>query len=275
MGLLGSLFSPNVEKLESNYDIDGLIAALHFRNADVRAKAARALGVLHFRSQVRKAVQPLMELLKDDAAEVREAAAAALGEIGDSTATDLLIPLLQDSNTNVRFASARSLGKLGEAKATESLLKLLDKCDNFGRCVVNNALKRWKSDAGIEQAIVASISVLKERRRLLATEWWQSAAPEMKRCDTCWEQKLSCGQAYLLSSAEVLESEAYIDSAAQSRIWAQGHRVKAVTQALDGLAKRMAEDGIRLMARAGAIAEIRGITNPWLVCNDCLNRYFN
>ncbi len=56
---------------------------------------------------------PLVEALCDPVAEVRLAAAEALGRIGDAGVIPDLIAALQDSDSRVRAAAARSMGELG------------------------------------------------------------------------------------------------------------------------------------------------------------------
>jgi HEAT repeat protein len=56
---------------------------------------------------------PLVEALCDPIAEVRLAAAEALGKIGDTTVIPDLIAALQDSDSRVRAAAARSMGEIG------------------------------------------------------------------------------------------------------------------------------------------------------------------
>ena len=49
-----------------------------------------------------KAVDPLIEALKDENSDVRERAAFALGELGDKRAYKYLVELLNDDNVKVR-----------------------------------------------------------------------------------------------------------------------------------------------------------------------------
>jgi HEAT repeat protein len=65
-----------IEELKNKRDVEGLIAALH--DGDLREAAEEALVSLG-----PQAVEPLVTLLRDDEWNVREAAAEALGKIGD------------------------------------------------------------------------------------------------------------------------------------------------------------------------------------------------
>jgi HEAT repeat protein len=80
--------------------------ALQDDNADKRAKAVRALGLLPRNAEAEKAA---IAALKDDKTSVRLAAAAALGSIHDAKATSELEKVLDDSEPVVVLAVANSL----------------------------------------------------------------------------------------------------------------------------------------------------------------------
>ncbi len=95
MSFLRGLLKPNVDKLQSKGDVRGLIKALH-----------------------------------DKESAVREAAAEALGKIGDAGAVEPLIQALTDGNQNVRARAASALEKIGDSRAVEPLIAALDRQDN-------------------------------------------------------------------------------------------------------------------------------------------------
>lgn len=68
------------------------------------------------------AVDPLNLALKSEDKVVRQAAAKALGEIGDSRAVDPLIIALKSENQEVAWAAAEALGKIGDARAIDPLI---------------------------------------------------------------------------------------------------------------------------------------------------------
>lgn len=118
------MFKPNVEKLKEKRDVKGLINALSHKDWGVRNGAAEAL-----RKIGKPAVEPLIQLLKDESAGVlQEKAAGILGEIGDTRAVEPLILVLEnDLNLCIlRQAAAESLGKIRDQRAVESLIKVLD-----------------------------------------------------------------------------------------------------------------------------------------------------
>jgi HEAT repeat protein len=67
-------------------------------------------------------VEPLTGLLNDSDSELRRRAVLALGEIGDTRATDPLISALNDTDENVRDQTFRALGNMKDIKAVEILI---------------------------------------------------------------------------------------------------------------------------------------------------------
>jgi HEAT repeat protein len=160
---------PNIWKLQASKDVDGLIAALQHRDADIRKRSAAALRVLgstkaifaldraiarEMETDVRdhlvaalehldqdnlvdtlvksKNVAGLIEILYSSRADDIYKAAQALGDLGDRLATEGLVmvfrsPLMPD---NVRLAAAEALLKLESAPAVVTLLGALRK-DNW------------------------------------------------------------------------------------------------------------------------------------------------
>jgi HEAT repeat protein len=98
-----------------------LIKKLKHLDKQVRIQTANKLSTL----KDSKAVQPLIEALRDEQWEVRREAACALGEIGDKKAVEPLIELLQGNLLSVRRA-AYGLGELGDKQTEESLIKALE-----------------------------------------------------------------------------------------------------------------------------------------------------
>ena len=71
------------------------------------------------------AVEPLIQALNDKHLKVCEAAALALGALGDKRAVEPLIAALHDKDSDVRETAARALGKLGDKRAVEQLIQAL------------------------------------------------------------------------------------------------------------------------------------------------------
>jgi hypothetical protein len=88
--------------------IEPLIQALKDEKWSVRAEAASALGTIGDE----RAVEPLIQALKDEKWSVRAEAASALGTIGDERAVEPLIQVLQDKNEDARKAAKESIEKI-------------------------------------------------------------------------------------------------------------------------------------------------------------------
>jgi hypothetical protein len=100
--------------------VEPLIKALEDDDEEVRETAARALGQVGDS----RAVKPLIKALGDDGYGVAEAAAEALGEIGDTRAVEPLSEALGDDGYGVAEAAAIALGKIGKP-AVKPLIKAL------------------------------------------------------------------------------------------------------------------------------------------------------
>lgn len=123
-------FKPDIDYLEENKDIDGLIKALKNEDFLIRKDAAIALKKIGDE----RAVEPLIESLKYEEWEddytiliaVRENSAEALGNIGDRRAVEPLIQALsEDTDEEVRWKAASALGKINDKRAVDSLIKAL------------------------------------------------------------------------------------------------------------------------------------------------------
>ena len=135
---------PDVQKLARKRNVRGLIKALRYResgtgawtgrDAQVRHKAAQALGM----TSDRRAVKPLIASLDDESRFVREWAAWALGQIGDGRALEPLIASLEDKDWDVRKAVATSLGQLGDPRAVGPLVAALQ----GGGLLLNTAIRQ-------------------------------------------------------------------------------------------------------------------------------------
>jgi HEAT repeat protein len=71
-----------------------------------------------------RTVSLLLELLRDEAPEIRRMAAESLGKIGDARTTDSILPLIHDPAAMVREASMLAIGRLKPA-ATDGVMVLL------------------------------------------------------------------------------------------------------------------------------------------------------
>jgi len=123
----------NVEKMEKNRDVRGLINVLAHKDSTVRQKAAWALSELGWEpkddaEKVRYliawekwnevaelgevAVEPLIQNLKNELSRIRSGAASALGMIGDARGIEPLKQALKDKNEEVQGSAYEALRKM-------------------------------------------------------------------------------------------------------------------------------------------------------------------
>ncbi|HUX78005.1 MAG TPA: HEAT repeat domain-containing protein, partial [Anaerolineae bacterium] len=146
---------PNVEKLQDKGNLVGLIKALSYqKDASVREKAAKALGEIGDT----QAVEPLITALKDSDMDVRRAAVEALGQSGDARAVDPLITALKDGAVDVRQAAAGALGQSGDARAVDPLIAALKDSAGDVRQAASGAL----GQSGDARAVNPLIAALKD-----------------------------------------------------------------------------------------------------------------
>ena len=88
-------------------------------------------------------VEPHLTALQDSNSSVRQAAAEALGQIGDPRAVEPLVLSLSDENGEVRRAVAEALGQIGDPRAIEPLLFMLGDKDRSERRAVQEVLAQY------------------------------------------------------------------------------------------------------------------------------------
>ncbi len=91
-------------------------------------EAKRSIGASPLDPQEQRDAMMYLEPALSDPADplIRAHAAAAVGALGDPRAVDPLLDLLRDSHPLVRMQTAIALGKLGDAKAVPGLIKAID-----------------------------------------------------------------------------------------------------------------------------------------------------
>ena len=98
-----------------------LICALRDSHTAVKVRAAAALGEIGSTS----AIGPLVEALQEDDPEFRRTAAIALGGVADGTAVPALIRMLKDKREDVQTAAAQGLVGIGH-EAIPALIETLN-----------------------------------------------------------------------------------------------------------------------------------------------------
>lgn len=136
---------PRAARIEQ-YRREGNIIALsgELDNADVETarRAVQALGHLG-----QEAVKHVERAIGDPRPEVREAAAAALGRLGDQNSAPLLAETVRnDKSANVRAAAASALGRM---YAYEQMEALLDAMVDSNTTVRRRAYAAWYRIAGV------------------------------------------------------------------------------------------------------------------------------
>jgi len=104
-------------------------------NANVRAAAAKTIGVL----QYRKAIPQLMKALSDEEW-VCFSALEALTHLHDADSTDAVIKLLNNSSETIRFAAIEALGKISSPEAVKHLTEHISRAVGFEKTTTIKSL---------------------------------------------------------------------------------------------------------------------------------------
>ena len=140
-------------------DVSTLIQKLKDKDANVRFKAARALG----ETKDICAVEPLIIALKDDDKNVRRISARALGKITNNKALEPLIVALNDEDEIVRSGAAEALGKVKDVHAVAPLINALKDKDKQVRTDAAWALGEIQDARAVESLII----VLKDEETIV------------------------------------------------------------------------------------------------------------
>lgn len=140
-----------------------LIKQLKSKEASIRALSARVLG----KFAEKKAVKPLLAILKKGDKEpdlVLAEASLALGTLGASSATAILVGQLEHPNSKVRGYSISALGEMKSKEAVEPLVKLVLDPEQDNRTMMIQAL----ANIGDAKAVPALKIILDEVREDMA-----------------------------------------------------------------------------------------------------------
>ena len=148
MGLFGSK-APDVENLERDKDVEGLINALKFNDAVIKMNVMGAMARMRDARTIESivpylrepffqmyavmalanigdpSVPALIRSLGDKSPMMRAGAARTLRDISDGRAIEPLIKLLRESNKNVKIEAMYALGRAKDSRAIGPLLKVL------------------------------------------------------------------------------------------------------------------------------------------------------
>jgi HEAT repeat protein len=120
MGILDTLFKPNVDKLKKEGDVDGLINALGHKDWLVKEYAMAALVEIG-----KPAVKHLILALEDQQWNGRLKARMALVGIGEAVLEPMIVVLKAHSHVHMRWNATVVLGSIGGGKAVEALITAL------------------------------------------------------------------------------------------------------------------------------------------------------
>jgi len=117
----GPFFHRHRHRIRGPRAVEPLMEALKDVEPDVRSSATKALGEL----KDPRAVEPLCIALRDSAVFVRQSAADALGNIKDPRSVERLIAAMADSDFLVRSDVIGALGKIKDPRAIAPLIAVL------------------------------------------------------------------------------------------------------------------------------------------------------
>jgi len=137
MGIF-NLFKPNIDKLKAEQNVKGLIKALKYVRVDPRRKRWGTNPVIEIRMQAaeilgdlkdKRAVKPLISLLKDKSAEVRLKAIESLKKLGDIRSIEPLIESLKDEGYYSTYSTIIGIGRVEDKvhicdEAKEAIVKI-------------------------------------------------------------------------------------------------------------------------------------------------------
>ena len=126
---------PDVDKMKKKKDVQGLINALGYeKDNEIREAAARALGEIGDK----RAVEALIDVLNDrdwekrrESKPVRCAAAIALGHIGDLRAVRPLAETLDDYRMEVDKPAKDALIEIGDPSVVDEVMAVIDELMNL------------------------------------------------------------------------------------------------------------------------------------------------
>lgn len=119
--------------------------------------------------------------------------------------------------------------------------------------------------------VSAEVADLKYLWRQKAVDWWRTQGSRSEVCDAC-HQPIARDGGYLLSSDEVLQSDAYVAFAVRLRSESAVRQMSV--PGMDSYAMAAVMPAVQFKVRSEVIASIQADKTPWLVCQRCVKRYF-
>ncbi len=135
---------------------------LKSKEASKRREAAQRLG----RSHNVRAVQPLIDALRDSDATVRRAAAEALGQLQDFHATSALLTALNDPEPTVARAAAHAIAAIGDPASVDGLIQALLSAPNHVQWAIEPTLAKinpnWASSPAAKNTMPSHLRRLED-----------------------------------------------------------------------------------------------------------------
>lgn len=140
MGILASLFKPNIKKLREKGDVDGLMKALTHKDWRVASRATTALEEIADESEAARDAETIRKIYHKARfrRDLRERAMRAMGIIKDKGAVELLIeiihrpkdrPFARFARSERRLEAVVALGRIKDRRAVEPLIELFGTID--------------------------------------------------------------------------------------------------------------------------------------------------
>jgi hypothetical protein len=111
-----------------------------------------------------------------------------------------------------------------------------------------------------------------QNRRKRAILWWRGKGSSSKRCDIC-AGSVRPNEGYLLDTEEVVNSGPYIRYAASLR--SVGTLGTMRVPGMDSVVMDVVSRAMNSLSEVALVSDIRKVTTPWLVCEQCLGKYFS
>lgn len=143
---------------------------------NVRASAAKAIGILNYRGGLKQ----LISALRDEEW-ICFSAIEALGELKESDSSEHLIPLLSSSHYSLRYAAIEALGKIGSRASTDALMNHLKVSEGYEK----RETIKWLIRNGV---IPSTDGVSEELLRMLQEEEWEERLIAIKGLSSLKEE---------------------------------------------------------------------------------------
>lgn len=161
MALAMALAGPAFGQVKERASTEELLQNLSHKDAKIRGEAAWALG----KSGDTRAIDPLIEALEDNNSDVREWAVLALAKMGRPSIGPLSAAM-QSKGDTVRWQAAAALGLINDSNATETLSNALQSNNSTVRYWAAAALGQIKDNRSRSRdALISALGDLNETAR--------------------------------------------------------------------------------------------------------------